>query len=52
VSRSLKRVAFDFGHTLIDERLPLESDALTLMPGAREAVSGIALPMAVWANTQ
>jgi FMN phosphatase YigB (HAD superfamily) len=52
VSRPLKLVAFDFGHTLIDERVPLETDAPTLMPGARDAVSRIALPMAVWANTR
>ena len=48
--RFVKAVAFDFGHTLLDEtaqRAPLH-----LMPGVREILPGIDVPMAVWANTR
>ena len=45
-------VELTVGHTLVDERFPLDADALTLMPGVGDAVSRIALPMAVWANTR
>lgn len=52
----LKAVAFDLGHTLMDEErdadVPLEARALHLMPGAFEAVSQIDLPLAIWANTR
>ena len=48
----LKFIAFDFGHTLIDERLPLETEPVALMPGVVSAVSAITIPMAVWANTR
>jgi FMN phosphatase YigB (HAD superfamily) len=49
-------VAFDWGHTLMDERrdrdLPLADRPAHLMPGVREALSAITLPLAVWANTR
>ena len=51
----IKAVAFDFGHTLVDEQkdrnVPLESRAIHLMPGVLEALPKISTPMAVWANT-
>jgi FMN phosphatase YigB (HAD superfamily) len=43
-------VAFDFGHTLVDEHT--DRSPLQLMPGVREVLAQIALPMAVWANTR
>ena len=52
MSSRLKIVAFDFGHTLADERLPLEAEPIALMPGVVNAMSNISLPLAVWANTR
>lgn len=49
---SPKLIAFDFGHTLVDERLPLETEPVALMPGVLNAVQNISLPLAVWANTR
>jgi FMN phosphatase YigB (HAD superfamily) len=43
----LKAIAFDFGHTVMDEVTCRE-----LMPGAYEAITSIPLPKAVWANTR
>jgi phosphoglycolate phosphatase-like HAD superfamily hydrolase len=52
----IKAVAFDFGHTLIDERtdgnVPLDSLPIRLMPEVSEVLPSISLPMAVWANTR
>jgi hypothetical protein len=52
----IKAVAFDFGHTLIDERkdgnLPLDSRPIHLMPGVSEVLPFLSLPLAVWANTR
>ena len=52
----IKTVAFDFGHTLIDERnddnVPLESRPIHLMPGVSEVLPFLPLPLAVWANTR
>jgi FMN phosphatase YigB (HAD superfamily) len=52
----IRAVAFDFGHTLMDERkdgnLPLDSRPSHLMPGVSEVLPAISLPMAVWANTR
>ena len=51
---SLKLVAFDVGHTLVDETI----DAATftapvrLMPDVREVLPQIHLPMAAWSNTR
>jgi FMN phosphatase YigB (HAD superfamily) len=51
-----KAVAFDFGHTLIDERkddnIPLESRPIHLMPEVCEVLPFLSLPLAVWANTR
>jgi FMN phosphatase YigB (HAD superfamily) len=46
----VKAVAFDFGHTLVDERTV--DDHIQLMPGVREVLPRISVPMAVWANTR
>jgi len=52
----LRAVAFDFGHTLMDERkdrvLPLGLRPISLMPGLPRILSRIPLPMAIWANTR
>jgi putative hydrolase of the HAD superfamily len=49
-------VAFDFGHTLVNEEKdaanPLESRHIHLMPDVSEILPCIPVPMAVWANTQ
>jgi FMN phosphatase YigB (HAD superfamily) len=46
----VKAVAFDFGHTLVDEQSVLHHPRP--MPGLLEALPQIRLPMAVWANTR
>jgi FMN phosphatase YigB (HAD superfamily) len=52
----IKAVAFDFGHTLIDERkdadVPLESRPIHLMPVVSEVLPFLPVPLAVWANTR
>ena len=52
----VKVLALDWGHTLMDERrdrhIPLDDRPAHLMPGVREALDAIALPLAVWANTR
>lgn len=50
---SLKAIAFDVGHTLIDERIDAASFAppVQLMPYVREVLPHIDLPMAAWSNT-
>ena len=52
----IKAVAFDFGHTLVDEQkdrsVPLESRAIHLMPDVREVLPCMPVPLAVWANTR
>jgi len=45
----IRAVAFDLGHTLIDERLEL---GVRLMPGVEQVLPQLTLPMAVWANTR
>ena len=50
VSRVVKAVAFDFGHTLIDEHT--DRNPVQLMPGVSEVLPQVSLPMAVWANTR
>lgn len=51
----LKAIAFDWGHTLMDERLddhiPLHARAIHLMPGVAEVVPHLMLPLALWTNT-
>jgi len=52
----LKAIAFDWGHTLMDERrdehVPLDARPVYLMPGVPEVLPRLTLPLAVWANTR
>ena len=52
----LKAIAFDWGHTIMDERrdevVPLGSRPIHLMPGVSEVLPQIGLPLALWANTR
>src|SRR5215470_1209967 len=52
----LKAIAFDWGHTLMDERwdahLPLETRPVHLMPGVTDVLPQLTLPLAIWANTR
>jgi FMN phosphatase YigB (HAD superfamily) len=52
----IRAVAFDFGHTLVDEQkdasIPLESRPIHLMPEVSEILPHIPVPLAVWANTR
>ena len=52
----IEAVALDLGHTVVDERLGLLAltphDESHLMPGAREAMERLTLPIAIWANTR
>jgi FMN phosphatase YigB (HAD superfamily) len=52
----IRVVAFDFGHTLVDEQrdasIPLESRAVHLMLEVCETLPRIPVPLAVWANTR
>ncbi len=50
VQKFVKALAFDFGQTLVDERIV--DDRIQLMPGVLELLPQITLPMAVWANTR
>jgi FMN phosphatase YigB (HAD superfamily) len=53
---SLKAIAFDWGHTIMDEGrdadVPLATRPVHLMPGVSEVLPQITLPMALWANTR
>src|SRR2546427_6825620 len=46
----IKALAFDFGHTLVNEEL--RNGQIQLMPGVKEVLPQLRLPMAVWANTR
>jgi len=52
----LKAIAFDWGHTLMDERqdehIPLDIRPIYLMPGVADVLPQLTLPLAVWANTR
>ena len=52
----LMAVAFDWGHTVMDERrdadMALSLRPIHLMPGVPEVLPRIALPLALWANTR
>lgn len=52
----LKAVAFDWGHTVMDESrdggVPLDARPIHLMPGVLEVLPQIGLPLALWANTR
>ncbi len=49
-------IAFDFGHTLMDERkdagLPLRVRPVHFMPDVLDVVPCLSVPMALWANTR
>jgi phosphoglycolate phosphatase-like HAD superfamily hydrolase len=51
----LKAVAFDWGHTVMDETrdcgVPLAHRPIYLMPGVSEVLPQLVLPLALWANT-
>jgi putative hydrolase of the HAD superfamily len=51
---SLSAIAFDVGHTLIDERIDAASfiPPVQLMPHVLEVLPQIDLPMAAWSNTR
>jgi HAD superfamily hydrolase (TIGR01493 family) len=52
----LKAIAFDWGHTLMDERrdaeISLDTRPIHLMPGVVETLDQLDLPLALWANTR
>lgn len=52
----LRAIAFDWGHTLMDERrdehVPLDARPVHLMPGVTNVLPQLNLPLAVWANTR
>ena len=52
----LKSIAFDWGHTLMDERrdehIPVDIRPVHLMSGVADVLPQLALPLAVWANTR
>jgi FMN phosphatase YigB (HAD superfamily) len=52
----IRAVAFDFGHTLVDEQrdasVPLDLRAVHLMPEVSETLPRIPVRLAVWANTR
>jgi beta-phosphoglucomutase-like phosphatase (HAD superfamily) len=47
---NMRLIAFDWGHTLMDERRNV--DAVHLMPDVREVLPQLDMPLAVWANTK
>ena len=51
-----KVIAFDLGHTLMDERrdadVPIDTRAIHLMPGVIEVLPRLTMPLALWANTR
>jgi FMN phosphatase YigB (HAD superfamily) len=51
----IKAVAFDFGHTLVDEEkdasISLETRRIHLMPDVGDILPRLPIPLAVWANT-
>ena len=53
---TLKAIAFDWGHTLMDERrdehIPIDERLIHLMPGVADVLPQLTRPLAVWANTR
>jgi FMN phosphatase YigB (HAD superfamily) len=53
---TLTAVAFDWGHTVMDEcrdqDIPLDVRPVHLMPGVLEVLPQIGFPLALWANTR
>jgi len=54
IKSPVKLVAFDVGHTLIDERIDAATFVLPvrLMPGVKKVLPQIHVPMAAWSNTK
>jgi len=54
--RAVRAIAFDLGHTLMDERadahIPIETRPAHLMPGVAEVLPQLPVPLALWANTR
>src|SRR4051812_37202209 len=52
----LKAIAFDWGHTIMDERRdahpPLAVRPIYLMPGVKDVLPRLHLPLALWANSE
>jgi hypothetical protein len=52
----LEVIAFDWGHTVMDENrdreVPLDARPIHVMPGASEVLPHLALPLALGANTR
>lgn len=52
----VKAIAFDWGHTLMDERrdehIPLDARPVHLMCGVADVLPQLTLPLALWANTR
>src|SRR5437667_1143140 len=52
----MNAIAFDLGHTLMDERkdahIPIEARPVHLMPGVADVLPALPLPLALWANTR
>lgn len=52
----IKMVIFDWGHTIMDEEkdinIPWEARPSHLMPGVKQTLQRITLPMGIWANTK
>jgi len=52
----ISAIAFDLGHTLMDELqdagTPIESRRVHLMPGVADVLPPLPLPLALWANTR
>jgi FMN phosphatase YigB (HAD superfamily) len=53
---SLKAIAFDLGHTLMDENrdqhVPIDVRPVHLMPGVSDVLPHMTFQLAVWANTR
>jgi FMN phosphatase YigB (HAD superfamily) len=56
VVRQFTAIAFDWGHTVMDERrdehIPLEARPVHLMPGVADVLPQLRLPLFLWANTR
>ncbi|HJZ74659.1 MAG TPA: HAD family hydrolase [Vicinamibacterales bacterium] len=52
----LKAIAFDWGHTVMDEKrdreVPLDVRPIHVMPGVLEVLPRLEFPLALWANTR
>ncbi len=52
----LRAIAFDWGHTVMDEdrdrEVPLDVRPIHVMPGVSEVLPQLAFPLALWANTR